>query len=70
MPVLIKMMNEETHLKMQTQAVSVLTAFIKGLIDEESAEDSEQNTKNKNVLLPYADDIVKTISNLFGIAIQ
>ena len=55
MPVLIKLMREETHLKMQTQACCVLTAFIKGLIDEESAEDSEQNEKNKKVLLPYVE---------------
>jgi hypothetical protein len=63
------MLNEEKHLKMQSQAVSVLTSFIKGLIDEESAEDSETNVKNKKVLLPYADDIVLTISNLLNTAV-
>lgn len=63
-------MREETHLKMQTQAVCVLTSFIKGLIDEESAEDSEQNVKNKKVLLPYVDQIVECIGLLFSKSID
>jgi hypothetical protein len=47
MPALIKMMNDETHLKMQTQATAAMTSMVRGLIDEESAEDSEVNIKNK-----------------------
>jgi hypothetical protein len=32
-----------------------MTSFIKGLIDEETAEDSEVNQKNKTILIPYSD---------------
>jgi hypothetical protein len=35
-----------------------MTSFIKGLIDEDSAEDSEVNKTNKKILLPYAESIV------------
>jgi hypothetical protein len=64
-PIFVKLMTEETHLKMQTQAAACMTSFIRGLIDEESAEDSEINQANKAVLLPYAEDIVQSISTLF-----
>lgn len=69
-PVLVRLMKEESHLKMQTQAVCVLTAFISGLIDQESAEDSEQNEKNKKVLLPYVDQLVECIGMLFSKSIE
>ena len=42
-----------------------MTSLIRGLIDEESAEDSEINTSNKKILVPYAEGIVKSISALF-----
>ena len=64
-PALVNMMNTETHLKMQTQATAAMTSLIRGLIDEESADDSEVNTANKKILIPYADSIVNSISNLF-----
>lgn len=50
-------------MKVQTQAVAAMTAFIKGL---EDAEDEEQAQKNKEVLLPYADELVNTIGTLLG----
>lgn len=45
LPVFIKMLGPEgeTHLKLQTQVMACLTSFVRGLIDEESAEDSETN---------------------------
>ena len=46
-----------------------MTSFIRGLIDEESAEDSEVNTECKKLLIPYADEIVKSISNLLQVSI-
>lgn len=64
-PVFIKMMTTEERLKLQTQAVACMTSFIKGLIDEEEAEDSEVSKRNQKVLLPYADQIVHSISVLF-----
>ena len=65
MPALIKMMNDETHLKMQTQATAAMTSMVRGLIDEESAEDSEINIKNKQILVPYSEGLVNSISVLF-----
>lgn len=41
-----------------------MTSFVRGLIDEECAEDSETQQKNKKVLLPYADVILDSIANL------
>jgi hypothetical protein len=35
-----------------------MTSFVKGLIDEETAEDSEVNQNNKKILIPYSDQIV------------
>ena len=64
-PALLKMMNEEVHLKMQFQATACMTSLIRGLIDEESAEDSEVNVQNKKLLVPYATDLAQSIANLF-----
>ena len=64
-PALIGMMNSETEMKMQYQATACMTSMIRGLIDEETAEDSEVNTHNKGLLVPYADDLVNSISALF-----
>lgn len=47
-----------------------MTSFIRGLIDEDTAEDSEVNQANKAILIPYADDIVNSISALFEKAIE
>jgi len=49
---------------MQTQATAAMTSMIKGLIDEESAEDSEVNLANKKLLTQYGDAIVNSISPL------
>ena len=70
LPALLKMMNEETHLKMQFQATAAMTSLIRGLIDEESAEDSEVNVTNKKLLVPYADALVHSISSLFQKSIE
>jgi hypothetical protein len=32
-----------------------MTSMIRGLIDEETAEDSEINIKNKKILVPYSE---------------
>lgn len=69
-PAIINMMNTETHLKMQTQATACMTSFIRGLIDEETADDSDVNVECKKLLIPYAEEIVKSISNLFQISID
>jgi len=42
-----------------------MTSFIKGLIEYEAAEDSEVQTKNKEVILPYTDQVIQSITVLF-----
>lgn len=69
-PALLKSMNKEAHIKLQYQATACMTSLIRGLIDEETAEDSEINTKNKNLLIPYSNDIVDSISLLFQKALD
>ena len=54
-PAFIKMMNEEPKLKLKTQAIACMTSFIKGLIDDEAAEDSEVQQNNKKIIIPYTD---------------
>lgn len=43
MPVLMKMMNEETLIKMQCHAVSTIINFSKGLLTEDDDEEEETN---------------------------
>ena len=62
-------MGKETELKMQTQATAAMTSMIRGLIDEETAEDSEVNVANKKLLDPYSADIVKALQGLFNTAL-
>ena len=44
--------------------------MIRGLIDEETADDSEVNVANKKLLVPYAEDIVNSISSLLTLSID
>ena len=55
--------NGETHVKLQTQVMACLTSFVRGLIDEESAEDSEANLANRKLLEPYANDLATGVSS-------
>lgn len=66
----MNLMEKETELKMQTQATAAMTSMIRGLIDEETAEDSEVNVANKKLLVPYADTMVVRLQALFGKAIE
>lgn len=63
-------MAKETELKMQTQATAAMTSMIRGLIDEETAEDSEINVANKKLLEPYSDKIVQALQGLFQRALE
>jgi len=47
-----------------------LTSFIRGLIDEESAEDSEININNKKLIEPYSEQLAFSISQLLNLSIQ
>jgi hypothetical protein len=61
-PVLIKMMNSEELIKMQTQATSCMVNFVNGLIENETEEYTLES--NKECLAPYATDLMQTISVL------
>jgi hypothetical protein len=63
-------MNSEKQIKLQTQAVACMTSFIKGLIEDDAAEESEVQQRNKKVLVPYTDQIVQSISALFQRSIE
>lgn len=69
-PALLDLMGKETELKMQTQATAAMTSMIRGLIDEETAEDSEINVANKKLLTPYSDTIVQRLQGLFNTALS
>lgn len=69
-PALLKLMNNEAHIKLQYQSTACMTSLIRGFIDEESAEDSETNVRNKNLLIPFAPEIVNSISGLFQKALD
>ena len=43
--------------------MACLTSFVRGLIDEESAEDSEANLANRKLLEPYANDLVTGVAS-------
>ena len=69
-PALLDLMGKETELKMQTQATAAMTSMIRGLIDEETAEDSEVNVANKKLLSPYSETIVQRLQGLFNTALS
>jgi hypothetical protein len=58
------MMANESFVKLKTQAVSVTINFVRGLIEAEEGEEEDQDKidKNKAILLPYSDQLVKSIS--------
>lgn len=47
-----------------------MTSMIRGLIDEETAEDSDINVANKKLLVPYADRVVPSLNKLFSSGIS
>jgi len=66
-PLLIKMMRDESLLKLKSQAVSCCVNLVRGLIDgNEDAEMTEEDIeRNKKVVIGYSEELVTTISNLF-----
>lgn len=52
MPMLIKIMNEEPIIKLQTHAVSAVINFANGLIDEDE-EEVEETKKQEKILVKY-----------------
>lgn len=63
----MKQMQEESVLKLKTQATSCMVNFVRGLISEEGFEDVEDEKQKEYgaVLAPYSAQLVDTISKLF-----
>ena len=69
MPVLIKMMNEETMMKMQCHAVSTVINFAKGLLNEDNEEDDE-NTNGDKIMQVYSENLFETLVKLLKKALD
>lgn len=73
LPLLIKMMLEDSLIKLKSQAVSCCINFVRGLIncDSEEAELSEADIeRNKNIVLGYSEELVLAISSLFQLSVE
>ena len=68
MPMLMKMMNEEPLIKMQTHAVSTTINFARGLIEEEDDE-REDNNKNYKILMTYIPNLYNSLASLLKTAL-
>ena len=62
-PILLKLMQEETLIKLKTQATSCMVNFVRGLIDEEADldETSDAQKEYSVILAPYSGPMVETI---------
>lgn len=67
MPVLIKLMNTETMLKLKCHAVSCVINFVRGFVSEEEEEDEKKTFK---ILENYTKDIFVSLATLLKLAIQ
>jgi hypothetical protein len=68
MPVLIKMMNEEALIKMQTHAVSTVINFANGLHSEEDEDEGEQD--NTDHIKIYSAQLFEVLINLLKKGIE
>ena len=71
-PLLIKMMRDDSLIKLKSQAVSCCVNFVRGLINgDEDAEMTEEDIeRNKKVVLGYSEELVSTISSLFQLSVE
>ena len=70
MPVLIKMMNEEALIKMQTHAVSTVINFANGLHSEEDEEEGEEDNNNTEIIKIYSSNLFESLINLLKKGIE
>ncbi|CDW84107.1 importin beta- [Stylonychia lemnae] len=68
--ILVKLMQDEQLIKLRKQATSAMVNFVRGLINEEDDVEDKSHLVNAQVLEPYADDLVNTISMLFEQSLQ
>jgi len=70
MNALIKMMQEETYIKMKSQVISCTCNFVKGLIPlDDEGEEVKVTEEGKQILGLYYEPLVKQISSLFELSI-
>lgn len=67
MPVLLKMMNSEELIKMQTQATSATFNFTKGYLTQEDDDEEQQTSK---VMALYSKDLLVSLAALLQKGIQ
>lgn len=65
----IKMMTNETMIKIQTHAVSTTINFVRGLINEEE-EERDDTHKNTKIMNTYSSSLFTTLANLLKKAMQ
>ena len=62
MPCLLKMIKDETLLKLKAHTVQCCVNFVRGLInegtEEKDAKDKKLSEKGKEILKPYLNDLV------------
>ena len=70
-PVLVGLSRKEApRLKMQTLVTSVISIYIRGLVDEENGEYSDQSQLHRKIIFPYADQIVQCLSEMLQLSIN
>jgi hypothetical protein len=62
MPVLIKMMSEESLIKIQTHAVSTVINFVNGL--HQSDDEEEEESDSSAIIQPYSETLFETLIQL------
>ena len=69
MPVLVKLMNTETMLKLKCHAVSCVINFVRGFVSEED-EDEEDEKSGLKIVNTYTKDLFLSLVTLLKLAIQ
>lgn len=67
---LLKMMKQEEMVKLKAQVVSCTVNFVKGLIERDEEDLNEKETKHKEVLLPYQNELVAGIQEMLELSIK
>ena len=72
LPQLIKMMQEETLIKMRSQVASCTVNFVRGLIENEDGErvHEEEIERSKQILFIYTDRLIPVIQQLLDLALS
>jgi hypothetical protein len=70
MKLFLKMQAEESYIKLKSQAVSCTINFVRGLIEVGEDDDEEKVNTHKQILTPYLDSLVQSISAMLDLSIN